>query len=191
MAPLANFLKPMALGPSAGSMPEETFSQPTKLSDLANSGTARTNLGLGALATAAAVSGGMGGTITDDTITDADINASAAIAQSKISGLTASLAAKEATITAGTTSQYYRGDKSWQTLNTTNVTEGTNLYYTDARARGAVSVTAPLAYNSGTGAFTIALANTTTAGYLSSTSSPVPAVELLLILPPAARLGMS
>jgi len=48
---------------------------------------------------------------------------------------------KEGTITAGTTSQYLRGDKTWQTLNTTAVTEGTNLYFTDARARAAISLT--------------------------------------------------
>lgn len=51
------------------------------------------------------------------------------------------LAGKENTITAGTTAQYYRGDKTFQTLNTTAVAEGTNLYYTDARARGAISLT--------------------------------------------------
>jgi hypothetical protein len=39
----------------------------------------------------------------------------------------------EPAITAGTTAQYWRGDKSWQTLNTTAVVEGTNLYYTQAR----------------------------------------------------------
>ena len=39
----------------------------------------------------------------------------------------------EPVITAGTITQYWRGDKSWQTLNTTAVTEGTNLYYTQAR----------------------------------------------------------
>ena len=44
------------------------------------------------------------------------------------------LSGKEDTIVAGTTAQYYRGDKSWQTLNTTAVAEGTNLYFTDARA---------------------------------------------------------
>ncbi|MBR19919.1 MAG: hypothetical protein CMA64_07220, partial [Euryarchaeota archaeon] len=47
--------------------------------------------------------------------------------------MTTSLAGKEPVITAGATSQYWRGDKSWQTLNTTAVAEGTNLYYTDAR----------------------------------------------------------
>lgn len=38
-------------------------------------------------------------------------------------------------ITSGTTAQYWRGDKTWQTLNTTAVTEGTNKYYTDARVK--------------------------------------------------------
>lgn len=38
------------------------------------------------------------------------------LAQSKISSLTTDLAGKEPTISAGTTSQYWRGDKSWQTL---------------------------------------------------------------------------
>ena len=63
---------------------------------------------------------------------------------------------KENAIAAGTTAQYWRGDKTWQTLNTTAVVEGTNLYYTDARARGAVSFVAGSgAYNSTTGVFTI------------------------------------
>ena len=39
----------------------------------------------------------------------------------------------EPAITAGTTAQYWRGDKSFQTLDTTAVVEGTNLYYTDGR----------------------------------------------------------
>jgi hypothetical protein len=51
------------------------------------------------------------------------------------------LAGKEPTVTAGTTAQYYRGDKTFQTLNTTAVAEGTNLYYTDARARTAAAIT--------------------------------------------------
>lgn len=63
---------------------------------------------------------------------------------------------KEPAITAGTTSQYYRGDKTFQTLNTTAVTEATNLYYTDARARLSLSFTAGSgAYNSTTGVITI------------------------------------
>ena len=42
---------------------------------------------------------------------------------------------KEDKITAGTKTQYWRGDKTWATLNTTAVTEGTNKYYTDARVK--------------------------------------------------------
>lgn len=58
---------------------------------------------------------------------------------------------KEGTITAGTTAQYFRGDKTFVTLNTTIVPEGTNLYYTDVRAdaritaqKGAANGLAPL-----------------------------------------------
>ena len=47
----------------------------------------------------------------------------------------------EPKITAGTTAQYWRGDKTFQTLNTTAVPEGTNLYYTDIRARSAITLT--------------------------------------------------
>lgn len=60
----------------------------------------------------------------------------------------------EAAISAGTSAQYWRGDKSWQTLNTLAVAELTNLYYTDARARAAISATSPIAYSSSTGAIT-------------------------------------
>lgn len=45
------------------------------------------------------------------------------------------IAGKEPVITAGTTSQYWRGDKSWQTLNTAVVPESGNLYFTEARVR--------------------------------------------------------
>ena len=67
---------------------------------------------------------------------------------------------KENAITAGTTAQYWRGDKSWQTLNTTAVVEGTNLYYTDARARASKSLTTTgtsgaATYNSTTGVLNI------------------------------------
>ena len=40
------------------------------------------------------------------------------------------------------------------TLTTTNISEGTNLYYTDARARGALSAGAGISYNSTTGVIT-------------------------------------
>jgi len=123
--------------------------------------------------------------IANGTIIDANISAGAAIAQSKISGLTTALAGKvslsgdtmtgnlnmganniittglvdgvdvstlatqvttglsgkENTIVAGTALQYWRGDKTWQTLNSDIVPEGaTNLYYTSARARADVIV---------------------------------------------------
>lgn len=68
--------------------------------------------------------------------------------------LNAGLAGKENTISAGTTGQYWRGDKTWQTLNTTSVTEGTNLYYTDTRARSSVSAGTGIGYNSTTGVIT-------------------------------------
>lgn len=61
------------------------------------------------------------------------------------------VATKEGSITAGTTAQYFRGDKTFVTLNTTIVPEGTNLYYTDVRAdaritaqKGAASGICPL-----------------------------------------------
>lgn len=50
-----------------------------------------------------------------------------------VTGLQGLLDAKEATLALGSASQYYRGDKTWQTLDTDAVAEGTNLYYTDAR----------------------------------------------------------
>lgn len=83
--------------------------------------------------------------------------------------LQSALNAKEPTITAGTTSQYYRGDKTFHILNTTAVTEGTNLYFTDTRARAALSASSPLAYNSGTGVFSIPAATSSQNGYLTST----------------------
>jgi hypothetical protein len=57
---------------------------------------------------------------------------------------------KENAITAGTTAQYYRGDKTFQTLNTSVVPELTNLYYTDARSRAAISLTTTGASGSST-----------------------------------------
>ncbi len=137
------------------------------------------------------ISGGGAGSITstelaDGSIVDADISASAAIAQSKIAGLTtmatdiannttsisskldmsaidtditlaamsdsmvpsqnavktyvdntvtSNLTGKEDVIAAGTIAQFFRGDKTWQALDTSAVTEGANLYYTAARAK--------------------------------------------------------
>ena len=52
--------------------------------------------------------------------------------------ITTALGNKEASITAGTTAQYFRGDKTFQTLNTDAVVEGTNKYFTTARANAAI-----------------------------------------------------
>lgn len=53
----------------------------------------------------------------------------------------------EAPITAGTTAQYYRGDKTFQTLDTTAVAEGTNLYYTEARVSANTTVASKVTGN--------------------------------------------
>ena len=53
---------------------------------------------------------------------------------------------------------------------TTQVLEGTNLYFTDTRARSALSTISPLAYNPATGVFSIAPG---TAGQILSTSGGV------------------
>jgi len=67
---------------------------------------------------------------------------------------------KENAIAAGTTAQYWRGDKTWQTLNTSVVPEGSNLYFTNARARTAISLTTSgtsgaATYNSSTGVLNV------------------------------------
>ena len=54
--------------------------------------------------------------IVAGTITDTEISATANISQAKIANLASDIASKEAVISAGTTSQYWRGDKSWQSL---------------------------------------------------------------------------
>lgn len=53
--------------------------------------------------------------------------------------LNTALSGKENSIVAGTTAQYYRGDKTWQTLNTNVVPEGTNLYFTEARVKALIT----------------------------------------------------
>jgi hypothetical protein len=54
-------------------------------------------------------------------------------------------------------------------LSTTNIPEGSNLYYLDSRARQAISGTAPISYNNSTGVISIPVATTSVNGYLSST----------------------
>lgn len=93
-------------------------------------------------------------------VTDASDNlASSATTSTEIgfvSGVTSAiqtqLNAKEPTITVGTTAQYWRGDKTFQTLNTSVVPESTNLYFTNARAIASTLT----AYASGAGTITAA-----------------------------------
>jgi hypothetical protein len=86
--------------------------------------------------------------------------------------LQSALDAKEASITAGTTSQYWRGDKSWQALDTSAVAENGNLYFTNARADARVTAaigSTVQAYN----ASTTTLGNTTTgSGNIVLSSAP-------------------
>lgn len=77
----------------------------------------------------------------------------------------ASAASFEPAVVAGTNLQYYRGDKSFQTLDTLAVPENTNLYFTTARARASVSATAPIVDTAGV--FSMHVADATDDGYLS------------------------
>ncbi|EQC52397.1 endosialidase chaperone [Bacteriovorax sp. DB6_IX] len=77
----------------------------------------------------------------DTTVTNVDtIEVAIEKLQGQVNGNNTDIATKEPSLSAGTTSQYYRGDKSWQTLNTTAVVEGTNQYFTDARAKASAVV---------------------------------------------------
>ena len=72
--------------------------------------------------------------ITDGSIVNADISATAAIAQSKILNLTTDLGNKEPLLpTGGTAAQYLRGNKTLATLDTSVVPENGNLYFTVGR----------------------------------------------------------
>jgi hypothetical protein len=68
---------------------------------------------------------------------------------------------KQDNIAVGTTQQYYRGDKTFATLNTSVVPEvAVNKYFTNARSREAISLTTTgssgaSTYNDGTGVFNI------------------------------------
>lgn len=67
--------------------------------------------------------------------------------------------------------QYKTATSLWTSVDgtTSNIAEGTNLYYLDSRARAALSASAPLSYNNITGAFSISQSGASTDGYLSST----------------------
>lgn len=61
---------------------------------------------------------------------------------------------KEPAIAGGLATQYWRGDKTWQILNTDAVPEGGSIYFTTARARASVSAGTGISYSSTTGIIT-------------------------------------
>jgi hypothetical protein len=85
-------------------------------------------------------------TITSPTLTNSAIATGDTI-QVVVGKLQAQVSSKEGTLASGTTAQYYRGDKSWQTLDTSVIPENSNLYYTNARGIGS-TITAPTLSNS-------------------------------------------
>jgi len=54
------------------------------------------------------------------------------------------------------------------TLITTEIPEGTNLYYTTTRTRNAISANSPLSYSASTGIISIPVASTSASGYLTT-----------------------
>lgn len=131
-----------------------------------------------------------GGLYSSSLVVNADIDAAAAIARTKVASGTANhvvinsgagVLSSEAALSvvrggtgltsigANGTILLSNGTSYAQTaLNTSNVPESGNLYYTDARVRGALSAVSPLSFNSGTGAFSMPQASGSQAGYLSS-----------------------
>jgi hypothetical protein len=90
------------------------------------------------------------------------------------SAIQAQINAKETTLTAGTSAQYYRGDKSWQTIDTSIVPENTNLYFTNTR-----SIASPLT-GFATGANSTILATDTVLGAFQKTQGQIAAKEPLI-----------
>ena len=87
------------------------------------------------------------GVVSASGVANSNIAAAAGIVESKLtldystSSLNSAIGGKEPTITAGTSSEYYRGDKTMQTLDTAAVAENVaNKYFTDGRAQTAAVV---------------------------------------------------
>lgn len=73
---------------------------------------------------------------------------------------------KEPAIASGTTAQYWRGDKTFHTLDTSVVPENGNLYFTTGRVLSTVSASSPITDTSGV--FGCLVASGSQAGCLSS-----------------------
>ena len=75
-----------------------------------------------------------------------------AYVDSQLTSTNLSLSVKEPMITVGTPMQYWRGDKTWQRLNTDAVPETLdNRYFTEARAKASISASLPVQYSPTTG----------------------------------------
>lgn len=96
--------------------------------------------------------------ITSAALTGYLLSSTAASTYATLSGVASDIAGREPTITAGTTAQYWRGDKSWQTLDKAAVGLGNVDNTTDANKP--VS-TAQAAANAAVQAFAIQRANHT------------------------------
>jgi hypothetical protein len=86
----------------------------------------------------------------------APLSANHAVNKAYVDGLlnstNLSLSLKEPMITMGTPMQYWRGDKTWQRLNTDAVPETLdNRYFTEARAKASISASLPVQYSPTTG----------------------------------------
>ena len=91
----------------------------------------------------ACTTNGSGNIVSSSSTTDTEIG----YVHGVTSAIQTQFSGKEPSITAGTSSQYWRGDKTFQTLDTSAVPENSNLYFTNARA-----IAAPITgYVSGAG----------------------------------------
>jgi len=86
-------------------------------------------------------------------------------------GLNLSQLGGEPSITSGTALQYWRGDKTFQTLNSAAVPELTNLYFTNARVNSQVQTYTGDVTLTGT-AFGLATVNSNVGSFGSSTTIP-------------------
>lgn len=95
-------------------------------------------------------------------------------AQSTVVNLVTDLAAKETSITAGTTLQYWRGDKTWQTF-PTNLSSFTNGPGYTTNTGTVISIVAGTGLSGGTitSSGTISMPNTGTAGTYSGVTTDV------------------
>lgn len=132
-----------------------------------------------------------GGVLSSSLIIDADVSTGAALSRSKIasgtanqivvndgSGNLSSTGVVPVTNggtglnSIGTSNQFLRSNGAtleYDTITTDDIPQGgSNIYFSNAGARAALSATSPLTYNSGTGVFAIPAATSGVSGYLSS-----------------------